>query len=290
LKVARYRYNDSEVNLKERSHLESHLKQSIALFITATANPAISGVQRFMSIAQTGYPKRLVTLTTTAGVMGLTTLLTMASAQAATVNGGFETGDLTGWNAIGNTSIQTSGYGSGPAEGSFNALLSAPADNSDALPSELETFLDLSLGSLDGINGPIYHGSAIKQAFSAEAGQVLTFQWNFLTNESQDSTFSDFAFVSIQSLTKLGDTSSSLFASQSPLANETGFQTFSYTIPTTGTYTLGIGVANATDSFGNSAVLVDNVAVVPTPSLGMGLLTAGFLSLRSKFSRNQKKA
>jgi hypothetical protein len=242
-----------------------------------------------MSIAQTGSFKHLVTLTTTAGVMGLTTFATMTSAQAATVNGGFETG-FTGWSTIGNTSIQNASYGSGPTEGNSDALLSAPADNSDALPTDLENFLGLSSGSLDGINGSIYHGSAIKQTFSAEAGQTLTFQWNFLTNESQDSSFSDFAFVSIQSLAKLGDTSSSLTGSLSPFANETGFQTFSYTIPTSGSYTLGIGVANATDSFGNSAVLVDNVAVVPTPPLGIGFLTAGVLSLRSRFSRKHKKA
>jgi hypothetical protein len=243
-----------------------------------------------MSIAEANAAKRLTGLAATS-LIGLTTLLAASSAHAASVNAGFETGDFTGWDRIGNTSIQGSGFGSGPAEGNYDALISAPADNSDALPSDLETFLGLSSGSLDGINGPIYHGSAIKQTFSGNAGEALSFQWNFLTNESQGSTFNDFTFVSISqgntlvTLAKLGDTSSSLFASSSPFANETGFKTFSYTLPTAGTYTVGIGVASTGDSFGNSAVLVDGAAAVPTPLPGIGILTASLLSLRSKLSR-----
>jgi hypothetical protein len=151
-----------------------------------------------MFISQANSPKSLTVLAI--GLLGLTTVATSLPAQAATVNGGFETGDFTGWSAIGNTTIQNSSFGSGPTEGTFDALLTAPADNSDALPSDLETFLGLSPFSLDGINGSISHGSAIQQVFTANAGEVLSFQWNFLTNESQGSAFNDFAFVSIARL------------------------------------------------------------------------------------------
>jgi hypothetical protein len=42
-------------------------------------------------------------------------------------------------------------------------------------------------------------GSAIKQTFTANAGQTLSFSWNFLTNESvgndANPNFNDFAFA-----------------------------------------------------------------------------------------------
>jgi len=39
------------------------------------------------------------------------------------INGGFETGDLTGWQTIGDASVQTSSFGSGPTQVTYQAVL-----------------------------------------------------------------------------------------------------------------------------------------------------------------------
>ncbi|MBE9005452.1 PEP-CTERM sorting domain-containing protein [Fortiea sp. LEGE XX443] len=223
-------------------------------------------------------------------LISVPTILTSAPAHAALLNGGFENGNFTDWLTVGNTSIQTADFGSNPTEGNFQALISTTADGITATPGELEDFLGLAPFSLDDINGPIFSGSAIQQEFSAVAGQTLSFGWNFLTNEaSQSPSFNGFAFVNIDSLERLADTFSTLIPSSTTFLSETGYQTFSYTIPTTGTYSLGIGVATVGDSFGSFGVLVDNAAVVPESDSVVGVLAVGALSFGYMLRRRQKK-
>ena len=78
------------------------------------------------------------------------------TAPGVVVNGGFETGTLTGWNTLGNTSIQTAAYGTAPTQGTYQALITNGSGSvSDA---NLETFLGLSTGALDGLG----NGNALK--------------------------------------------------------------------------------------------------------------------------------
>lgn len=216
--------------------------------------------------------------------IGLSSLCVASPSYAAIINGGFETGDFTEWTKIGNTSIETAEFGSGPTEGNYEALVTN-SSSSISVP-DLETFLGLDLGSLNDLgNGITYNGSAIKQTFTANAGDVLTFDWNFLKKEEPDPIFNDFAFVSLNSLSTLA---SLLKSSLVPFSDfeqqferQTKFQTFSFTIPNTGTYTLGLGVANVTDTTGFSGLLVDNVSLepIPEPSSVLGTLVMGGLGL-----------
>jgi hypothetical protein len=189
------------------------------------------------------------------------------SANPTIINGNFESNDFTGWTTIGSTSIETSEFGIGPTEGSFQALLSTGgATFSDQI---IEGFLELKRRSLDKfVDEDVIKGSAIKQTFTADAGDVLTFDWKFLTNERvQIFPFNDFSFVSINGLSELADTTFSSFmtSSTTDFFEETDFQTFSYTIPTTGTYTLGLGVVDVGDNSTDSGLLVDNFTLTSNP-------------------------
>jgi hypothetical protein len=154
--------------------------------------------------------------------------------------------------------------------------------------ADLEAFLGLSPGSL--VNGA--EGSAIGQSFSANTGDTLSFDWNFLTNEVGTEAVPDFAFVVINGLKILADAlSATLVLSSTPFAGETGFQTFSFTIPSTGSYVLGVGVVDVNDPFIASGLLVDNVRLQSLQAipelgtlclLGSGLIGLGYLRLRKK--------
>ncbi len=206
------------------------------------------------------------------------------------INGGFETGDFSGWQTLGNTSIQTANFGISPTEGDFQALLENHPPGFNGIPTDqVESFLGMSSGSLSALgNGPVIQGSAIQQTFAANAGDLLSFNWNFLTNENaSDPVFNDFAFVTIRPgpLVTLASTFSNLIPAPVPTYfSMTDYQSYTYTIPTTGIYTLGIGVVDVSDEFTDSGLLVDNASLstgaVPEPS-SLLLCGIGFLGLLS---------
>ena len=221
-------------------------------------------------------------------LLSLATLVEVNSAQAL-VNGSFETGDFTGWETTGNTSIETFGFGSGPTDGDFEAFLSTAQPTVSDL--EIENFLGLAVGSLDDLGtNDARVGSAIKQTVTAKAGDILTFDWNFLTNESTPAFFNDFAFVSLTGLNLLADTFSPFVTSLTPFDEETEFQTFSFTFETAGTYTLGLGVADIFDTLVDSGLLVDNVELesVPEPTSILSLLSLVALGTGSVLKRQHK--
>ncbi len=202
-------------------------------------------------------------------------------------NGSFENG-LNDWSILGAATIKNSDFGTPPSDGESNALILN--DLVAVRDDEIEEFLGLSLGSLGNLSGSFpFEGSAIKQTFLANAGDVLTFDFNFLTDEfTPDDLFNDFSFVSFVSdlldnpfLDLLADTFSNFVDSNTVLFSETGYQSFSYVIPETGSYTLGFGVADANDPSVVSGLLVDNVtltasASTPEPTTTIGLFATAF--------------
>jgi subtilisin family serine protease/protocatechuate 3,4-dioxygenase beta subunit len=186
---------------------------------------------------------------------------------AGIVNGGFETGNFNGWTTLGNTSIKTSSFGTGPTEGTYDALVT---NDSGPDHTAVESFLGLGANALTTLVSNVTNGSAIKQTVTVAAGTTLTFDWNFLTSEAAgETTYRDFGFVSITpvstggTLMKLADTTSMLITAPSATGfpRMTGFHTFSFTFTTAGTYTIGLGAMNAGDTGTNSALLVDNAKV-----------------------------
>ena len=239
------------------------------------------------------------------------TLITVASllasnleaSHAAVVNGSFETGNFSDWNTSGQTSVETSSFQVTPVNGSYQAALQTclfigACDDNQSLTNanDLESFLGLSVNELSNLS--VVEGSAIKQTITANAGDIFSFSWNFLTDEdAADVDYNDFAFFTLNNtLYSLADTQSSfpVNPSFSHLKKETGYQTYTIPISVTGNYILGFGVVDVDktgggNATGNSALLVDNIkltniAKVPEPDTLFGLLLT--LGLASKCKRN----
>jgi len=115
-------------------------------------------------------------------------LLLVATIQAQVTNGGFETGNLTGWTSTGTAAVQGTFNSQAPNQGSFQAVIRTPQGGT-TLKAPLESFLGLASGSLDAFGtiagGFNNGGSAIKQAaITVAAGAMIQFAWNFLPNGS----------------------------------------------------------------------------------------------------------
>jgi hypothetical protein len=209
------------------------------------------------------------------------TILTLAASPSITsaiTNGGFETGDFTGWSTIGVASIETVAYGAGPTQGSYQALV-VSEDGSLVSDSDIEEFLGLPAGTLDGFlfDDDATAGSAIKRTITVNEGDVLSFDFNFLTDETEEG---DFAFVSLSTgfvdvLAEVGFTA--FFTSSTPFSEEGGFAMYSGSFSNAGTYTLGFGVMHVGDNEVASGLLLDNVVITPEPAtvclLGLGALS-----------------
>lgn len=142
-------------------------------------------------------------------------------------------------------------------------------------------------GSMSFFDFPT-EGSAIKQTVNVQAGDVLSFDWNFLSNDSSNL---DYGFVMLDGVTKLADTTASLVNSSTAFSQETGFQSFTHTFDSAGSYSLALGVIDAGDFNASSALLVDNVQVESVPeSRGVvGVLALGVLGMGATLKQKREK-
>jgi hypothetical protein len=134
----------------------------------------------------------------------------------------------------------------------------------------LESFLGVSVGFLD-IGGQAQEGSAIRQTFTAAAGEIISFNLSIPNFDSSDLIFVLFN-GSLTTFTTNSNVSRTLRA---------------------GTNDIAIGVVDITDSTVSSQVVVNNVAFTPipfefSPALGLGLLGVWGVGtkLRKKKSRD----
>jgi hypothetical protein len=192
-------------------------------------------------------------------------------------NGDFETGALAPWSGGGRYGpVLAEEAGVVPPSGGWQGF----ADSGTRLPTSsagapagrslLQATVGVSVATLDTLTsgGLIAHGSALTQLLSVNAGDVLSFGWNFLTSELPGQLQqNDSAFFTVSGSSPvavhLADTFSALAPSTSlKYARETGYQTFSYTFPAGGTFIIGFGVADRFSTANDSALLVDAVELV----------------------------
>jgi len=223
------------------------------------------------------------------------------SAKAQQIdNGGFESG-LAGWAVIGDASTQGSapqgllqlwlttasslGQDDFPlAIGALNRSGTGAA--AAGAPGGIEAAVGLAFGALDpdranGIDA--YEGSAASSSVTANAGDVLSFSWNFGTTDS----FNDYAFFVVDGqLVTLADiTQATLTTSFLGNSFETGVATYHHTFLSAGLHQIGFGVVDVGDFSATSTLAIDNVQISPVPeapALLMLLAGLGATALRRR--------
>ena len=185
-------------------------------------------------------------------------------ASAGVINGSFETGDLTGYDYVGNVNVVTSstsyaGNDYYATDGNYFVEINTDSDFYD----------DCSVLSPDATNC-----SAIGTSASLYGGQTLNFDWAFLTEDYDP--FFDFAVFIVDDFGNTYDLASVATVGD---YGETGWNSFSWTATSSGTYEMIFAASNFLDDGVNSKLLVDNINVIPEP-VSIALLGLGLVGIR----------
>jgi hypothetical protein len=181
------------------------------------------------------------------GALASGAIATAADNPIALTNGGFETGDLTGWTACDGAPGDCD-----PAEDLVSAVKTF--DNDGNAPTftapEGQYFALLEAGC---------HDTMLSQDFVAQAGQVLTGNAFFVSGEAggEATHFNDSGSVEVL---QAGNVLATLFESDVFTVGSLGstpWTPFSYTIPADGVYTLRATSSNFDDCSADSWVGVD---------------------------------
>jgi hypothetical protein len=243
--------------------------------------------------------------------LGVMTLAVLAqTGQAAGRVTGFETGDEAILSA-GDAGVRTTAYqGEAAPEGSNQYLITTirntDLEDGDTNQSGTNAVTGAALSTFFfGQTVSNQDGSGILIPFTVGAGDTtLSFQYDFLSNEpAQTTPRADFAFDAIFTSggALQGSVNNFQIASMTNPANlfgagtvfnfHTGYQTLSLNVSglAAGTYDLGIGVSDQTNTSHATGLLIDNVQVsaVPEPST-LGLVFAGAASLAAVRRRIRK--
>jgi hypothetical protein len=220
-------------------------------------------------------------------------LLLGSSIALAIPNGGWEFGSNLGWSTIGSTPVKTAAFGITPTQGVHMGHIETTGNFTAGAPA-VAAALGLTGPAIAGLGqGSPINGSAIYRTFLISAGQTLSFNWNFVSDElTETPTFNDFAFMTINSgtpsLLASRNTSTWNFVSPPPgFDAQTNWAGYSQTFAVGGSYTFGFAALNVGDAGHNSALLLDNFQLSPVPEpTTAALVVSGAVFLRRKRFRS----
>ena len=228
------------------------------------------------------------------------------SAVAAPIilpNADFETGNLNGWSTLGtviatpSTTVTTSGAVVPPVTYTISAAGTTMAQliSSGSSIGAIEVGLGLSSGTLQALNtnpngGTLTDGSALYQTFTANAGDTISFAWNYVATDYIP--FNDPAYAiligssaDVQVLASIHGQGVAVGTS-----GNSGWINYNATFASSGTYTLAFVTTNDKDTILDSVLHIDATAgscvpncpplnEVPEPGtlaiVGLGLAALG---------------
>lgn len=249
----------------------------------------------------------------------LASSLASSQAHAAIINGRFTAG-LTGWQTLGDASVQNASNALGlPLDASRALVLTTASLYDDDLVGQNGVFNLSGIGAAD-VNSaegvadfahatpesleidPIDHtitaieGSAARQTLTVHAGDTLSFNWNLFARD-RDMPDTAWLIVDLQSGPSQVITLGSAALATQPLLDsadalqQTGWQTFSHTFSATGAATLTWAIADMNDWGQTSMLALSTVQVtpaVPEPtSVALMLAALGAVGVQARKTRQK---
>lgn len=213
------------------------------------------------------------------------------SGEAVIGDAGINMGAYFGINAAqGNDQLLLTTINSAAGQPDANAGYSNQSGNNAVSSTSLASFFSISPAAIQNGGKPGTEGSGFTiDLGTLNAGQTIMFDYDFLTQEANNGTGNpDFAFYTLSGQSGTNVITDVTFAqtttpgNSNPFGSHTGYHTFVINITQSGSYTLGLGVAdagNASNDNAPSALLIDNiVTTVPEPSTA-ALIVFGVIGL-----------
>jgi len=160
-------------------------------------------------------------------------------------------------------------------------ILNSELDDSEVSATEIEIGLGLSAGTLDSLavttsTTKAVDGSYYQKTINAQAGDTLTFDWDFIdpeaANDQNTSVYNDYAIVVINGVPTVLEQAND---------NEQGVATYSYTVTQSGPLSLGFAVINVADTQYDSQLIVSDLQLsgtsVPVQTVDVDLNIASSL-------------
>lgn len=238
-------------------------------------------------------------------VLMLLSSLAPAPAAAMVIDlEGFESG-LGGVTTSGTVTIETAAFGIAPLNGSTSQALLTTGGSATATATT-ESDLGLAAGTIDAIftsdvdpfstGTTVMEGAGLQLTFAADAGDVLEWDWAFVTNEVSPSTgntppnpglYTDFAWFFLDyptttdaggALTHANDATVTFSTSATSFLDEVAYSTIMLAVPETGTYTISVGVHDLQDPQFDTGLIIDAFRLVKGPEPNTAFLVYGGLA------------